>query len=281
VCRVWLSGILALGMLAALSAGAQTTAAKPAPPIRHKPKVIKQAQTAKPADPPRPVPIPQMPLEQLPAQAPRVTYRNGQLTIDAQNATLGDVLTAVRRQTGAQIDVPPGGGSERVVVHLAGPARSVLSSLLDGSNLGYIIVGVPESPDKVAKVILSVLEKQASATAPGNSPGTSAAPDADPADSPDDGPPDAEVSEPPPAPPQPEPPRQTGANDTTPGQQPSNPYQGGTQNRSGRPVQAPPGVFPSPDPSQNPPPTRTPEQMLQDLQQMRQLQQQQQQQQQQ
>jgi hypothetical protein len=40
-------------------------------------------------------------------------------------------------------------------------------------------------------------------------------------------------------------------------------------------------VFPSPDPSQNPPPTRTPEQMLQDLQQMRQLQQQQQQQQQQ
>ena len=95
------------------------------------------------------------------AGAPRdtavVTYRDGQLTINAENLTLAAVLTLVAEKTGAVIDVPPGTGLEHIVEH-AGPGRAedVLVSLLNGSPFDYVIVGSPQHPHDPAQVLLSL-----------------------------------------------------------------------------------------------------------------------------
>ena len=97
-----------------------------------------------------------MSLEQMPPEAPHVSYRDGQLTVDAVNSTLRDVLESLRRETGAQIDLPRGVGNDRMAVHLSGRASTVIASLLDGTSLGYVIVGTPGAPDRIQKIILSV-----------------------------------------------------------------------------------------------------------------------------
>jgi hypothetical protein len=96
-----------------------------------------------------------MTLEQLPAAAPRVIYGNRQLTIDSQNSTFSDVLKAVCRQIGAELEMPAGAADERVVVHLSGSTRQAIRELLNGSSLNYIIMGSPENPDRVQKLILT------------------------------------------------------------------------------------------------------------------------------
>lgn len=116
---------------------------------------------AQPEAQPQPEPIPELAPADLPPQPPQVSYANGQLTIEAQNATLADICDAVGKQTGAQIDVPPN-QDERFVVHLSGTPREVLSSLLEGSQLGYIILASQDDPGVVRKVILSKLEANTS-----------------------------------------------------------------------------------------------------------------------
>ena len=99
-------------------------------------------------------PTPPQTLEQQPPTPPQVSYQNGQLTIDSQNATLSQVLHSVQSQTGASLDMPPGAGSERVVAKLGpGNPKDVLSALLNGSKFNYVILGEPNS-SAVQKVIL-------------------------------------------------------------------------------------------------------------------------------
>lgn len=86
-----------------------------------------------------------------------VSYRGGQLTIDAQNSTLADVLHQVAEKTGAEIDIPPGTGLERIVAHDGpGLAQDVLAQLLNGSPYDFIIVSSPQSPNAPAQVLLSL-----------------------------------------------------------------------------------------------------------------------------
>lgn len=89
--------------------------------------------------------------------APVVIYRNGQLTINAENATLADVLKLVAEKTGATIDIPPGSGQERIVEH-SGPGRAndILTQLLNGSHFNFIIVNSPQRPDDPTQVLLSL-----------------------------------------------------------------------------------------------------------------------------
>jgi hypothetical protein len=99
-------------------------------------------------------PVPQVPLESLPAVAPDVTYQDGLLTIVAPNSTLGDILRSVRKHTSAEIDVPPT-ASERVVTRLGpAPAREVVAELLNGSHFNYILLGSPEDVNALTRVVL-------------------------------------------------------------------------------------------------------------------------------
>jgi hypothetical protein len=108
--------------------------------------VTQEAQPTPAAPPPT--------LAQLPATPPQVSFQGGQLTISAQNSTLGDILKAVRAQTGATIDLP-GAASERVVGQFGpAPARDVLASLLNGSHFNYMLLGSATDPNALDRVIL-------------------------------------------------------------------------------------------------------------------------------
>jgi len=88
--------------------------------------------------------------------APTVTYRGGQLTILAQNSTLQDILTEVRKATGAAVDAPAATAGERVATRLGpGQPRDVLAALLNGSRFDYILLSSPEDPGGVRRLILS------------------------------------------------------------------------------------------------------------------------------
>lgn len=95
--------------------------------------------------------------------APQVSLKNGLLTIDAPNCTLGDVLRAVQAATGATFE--GAADTERVAVHL-GPAepRQVVSTLLRGTHYDYLLVGSSENPAALAKIILSQPNAESSST---------------------------------------------------------------------------------------------------------------------
>lgn len=133
--------VLSLGSLAASSQNQHKT---------HKAKPKKEL----PPLPSGPTgPIQQIPLDTMAPLPPRVTYEKGQLSIVAINSTLGDILRAVRKQTGADIDVPD--AKERVVTHLGpGPAQEVIAELLNGSRYNYVLLGSAQDPGVLTKVVL-------------------------------------------------------------------------------------------------------------------------------
>jgi hypothetical protein len=89
--------------------------------------------------------------------APTVVFRDGQLTIDAQNSTLAEVLKLVAETGGATIDVPKGTGLDRIVDHDGpGPVPDVLARLLNGSGYDFIIVGSLAGVKGPAQVLLSL-----------------------------------------------------------------------------------------------------------------------------
>jgi hypothetical protein len=124
------------------------------------PKATQKKKTKKPQQPQLPPlasgptgPVPQMPLDSIAPVPPQVSYENGQLTIVAPNSTLGDILRAVRKQTGADIDVPD--ARERVVTHLGpGPARDVIADLLNGSRFNYVMLGSPQDGNALTRIVL-------------------------------------------------------------------------------------------------------------------------------
>ena len=115
-----------------------------------------QQQPAPPALPPyTPAPLDPLPLDQMPTVAPLVTYSGGLLTVVAHNCTLSDVLKAIRKQTGADLDIPPG-ATERVVADLGpGSAREVIADLLNGTHFNYVMVGSPSDPTAVQSIALT------------------------------------------------------------------------------------------------------------------------------
>jgi hypothetical protein len=146
---------LLCGLVLLSAVGLATPAPSPAKKAPRKPAVQKKVEPPAPA--PTPV-IPQPPPtpEQMPATPPNVAMNNGLMTITADNSTLSDVLTGIRRATGASIDVPPSAANDRVVVHLGpGQPPDVLRQLLTGSKFDYIIIGSPQNSTVVQRVILT------------------------------------------------------------------------------------------------------------------------------
>jgi len=139
-------------MLALVGVAAQTSAAaKPADVSGQKGKQL----PAEEFQMPDPVPIPPMSPEELPAGAPSVSFHNGQLHVDADNATLGEVLNSIGKKIGAQIEKPASADSERVAAHLSGAPAQVIGALLDDEKYGYVILYPPQEPDHVQRVILT------------------------------------------------------------------------------------------------------------------------------
>jgi hypothetical protein len=121
-------------------------------------------------------PLQALPLDQIPSSAPQVKYESHQLTIVSRNSTLGDILRAVKTQTGAEVEMPSN-STERVVGSFGpGPARDVLASLLNGSHFNYVLLGSPANAAVLDRVILITKSGpdevgstvQASAVQPGN-----------------------------------------------------------------------------------------------------------------
>lgn len=202
---------------------------------------------------------------ETPATPPKVSYQGGLLTIRAENSTLGDVLAAVQRATGATID-SPGYASERVYVNLGpGEPRNVIASLLNGSRYDYILVGSAQQPNAVSRVMLTIRQNIPATTAvaggvgtPQPRPGVPVA-NTEESDSADES---ADTNEPEQIPGRPIPPPQANSGQPSIGTQPgvapvtAQQQQNGQQNPGGQQV-------------------KTPEQLLQQLQQMQQQQQQQ------
>jgi len=163
-------------ILAPLYAAAQAPpqrGARPGPPrANDQPK--QQAAPVSPSQ--QAAPVTPLSPEQMPSSPPQVSFSSGILTIIANNSTLGDILRAVRRQTGAVVDVP-GNATERVVGKFGpGPARDVLSSLLNGSHFNYVLLGSATNPNALDRVMLISRSigtdqpaQQANAAPPGNS----------------------------------------------------------------------------------------------------------------
>jgi hypothetical protein len=98
-------------------------------------------------------PVQPIPLDSIAAVPPQVTYQDNQLTIVAPNSTLGDILRAIRKLTGAEIEIPS--APERVVTHLGpGPARSVVAELLNGSRFNYVLLGSPQDDTALTRIVL-------------------------------------------------------------------------------------------------------------------------------
>ena len=92
----------------------------------------------------------------MPPNPPKVTCEGGQLTISAQNSTLGAVLNAIRACSGAEIDVPPEASGERLFAELGpGPVRAVLADFLSSTDFNYVVKASPSDPQKVQMVILN------------------------------------------------------------------------------------------------------------------------------
>jgi hypothetical protein len=96
------------------------------------------------------------------AAQPIVTYSNGKLTVIAWNATLAEVLRAISAQTGIVIDFPAGSATDRIVVREGpGTIRQVLMHLLNGSDFNYVILGSPDRPDELTRVVLAQAGQEA------------------------------------------------------------------------------------------------------------------------
>jgi hypothetical protein len=77
--------------------------------------------------------------------------------VESTNARLLDILNAVRAKTGIQFEGLPSGQERDRVAGKFGPAPAdqVLTSLLQGSHFDYVIMGTPDNPSQVQRVILT------------------------------------------------------------------------------------------------------------------------------
>ncbi len=133
-----------------MDAKATKTSSKRAKKTRKEAPEPAETEAEKAPTPPPPTP------EQSPATAPQVTYQNGLLSIRSDNSTLGAILAAVKTSTGATVDAPGSTANDRIATVLGpGDARDVLSSLLDNSKYDFILLGQPDRPLAVQKIILT------------------------------------------------------------------------------------------------------------------------------
>jgi hypothetical protein len=122
-----------------------------------------------------PPPPPPLTPGQMPPKVPQVSWDGKLLTINSDNSTLGDILAAIRRLTGADLDIPTKGSSERIAARLGpGPAREIISTLLSWTDFDYVIQASDTDAAGIRSVLLTPRGKSettvASAGAPADTP---------------------------------------------------------------------------------------------------------------
>jgi hypothetical protein len=91
-----------------------------------------------------------------PAKTFEVSFQDGLLSVMSTKGSLAEVLSEIRKQTGADIAIPAGAEQEEVAASLGpGSPRDVVSQLLNGSRYNFILVGADNDPNKLERVILS------------------------------------------------------------------------------------------------------------------------------
>lgn len=79
----------------------------------------------------------------------------------APNSTLGDILQAVRKEIGAEVEIPE--ATDRVVTQLdPGTPGEVIAKLLNGSRFNYVLLSSSEDSSRLTRVVL------VARTSPGN-----------------------------------------------------------------------------------------------------------------
>ena len=108
-----------------------------------------------------------------PKPVPRVEvhFERGMMSIHADKASLAEVLVEVRRQTGADIQIPPGADQEQVFSDLGpAPVRDVMAALLNGSRFNFVLAGSDSDPNALRSVILTARTGGVSMPAESSSP---------------------------------------------------------------------------------------------------------------
>jgi hypothetical protein len=188
----------------AQAAGAQTNpASAPAPAPTHKsvhPHKKPTAAVPAPQPPPAPAPVvpppPDWPTNDPPVAA-TVVYDSRGLFIAASNSSLVQILKDVSTDTGAKVE---GLGMDQRIfgTYGPGPARDVLSQLLDGSGYNILMVG-DRGQGTPRRIVLSSQGGSAAQNTANNAPPPQSNDDTD-ADQPA---PEPEVEQPPTPPPSP------------------------------------------------------------------------------
>lgn len=163
--RLTTKRLAAMAMLWAMALGIEVFGqSQPAVPHRQSATSHKKRGQKLPVTPPIAVPATTLPEvqapplrpSQMPAVPPRVSYSNGQLTVVAENSTLGDVLNAIHNITGMQIETTGANATDRVAAKIGpGSVRDVLLAVLQGSRYDYILLGSVNNPDQIERVILT------------------------------------------------------------------------------------------------------------------------------
>jgi len=96
-------------------------------------------------------------------EVPIVSYADGQLSINAENVPLGDVIEAIRVRTGIAVEFPSVTMNDPVFDHVGpAPLRDALTRLLYGSGFNYIIQTSSQDRQTVTRLVLSTQLRVAS-----------------------------------------------------------------------------------------------------------------------
>jgi hypothetical protein len=128
-----------------------------AAPLRRSSTTRRHRSGSKAGGPPAP--------SQLPASPPQISYVDGQLTVVANNSTLSDVLKGIQSTTGAKVEGVTPTDTDRIFGEF-GPAspHEVCDKLLNGSHYDFILMGAPQNPNSVQRIILT--ERSTETTTP-------------------------------------------------------------------------------------------------------------------
>jgi hypothetical protein len=191
-----LAGALGMAQTQTNPAQADPASSSPTPPVHKHVHPHKKPAAVVPApQPPPPAPVlpppPDWPTNDPPAAA-TVVYDSRGLFIAASNSSLAQILKDVSTDTGAKVEGL--GVDQRIFgTYGPGPARDVLSQLLDGSGYNILLVG-DRGQGTPRRIVLSSQGGSAAQNTANNAPAQPSNDDTD-ADQPA---PEQEVEQPPP-----------------------------------------------------------------------------------